>query len=143
MPRWRMLAVLSIASSSLLLGCAVDATPSAFVSRVTPGFPNVPWISGSTPTNDERMPDVVTNGLDACGRNLNQSPLWHQWPPCPTVEPTVWSSSRPRQLPISETSSSQELNQPWLEFIDFDWPCTPVNQAVHGGAVIVCGRSER
>ena len=123
MSRRRMLAVLSIASSAL--GCAVDAAPSAFAAQVTPGLSNVPWISGSTATNDERIPDVVANGLDACGRNLDHSRLWHQWPPCPTVEPTVWGASHRPRTPIAATSSSQELNQPWLEFIDFDWPRRP------------------
>jgi hypothetical protein len=132
---WRVLAVLSMASSSL--GCAVDSVPSAFVSRVTPGLSNVPWISGSTATNDERIPDVVSNGLDACGRDLEHSRLWRQWPPCPAVEPTAWRPSRPQRPPVSAMSSSQELNQPWLEFIDFDWPCSR-GPADGSKAVVTC-----
>jgi hypothetical protein len=34
-------------------------------------------------------------------------------------------------------SSSQELNQPWLEFIDFDWPCSR-GRADGSQAVVAC-----
>ena len=72
-----------------LLGCASDPTSQAVLAHVTPGLANVPWISGSTAIEDQQIPDVVSNGLEACGRGAEHPFLRGQWPPCPSPTPAV------------------------------------------------------
>jgi len=117
MKRWLSLAVLGFAP--LAMGCASDPASRAVMAHVTPGLSNVPWISGSTAINDQRIPDVVSNGLDACGRNLESSILWNQWPPCPVPTPPV---AGPLLLPTSASPASAELVHPWSESLSFVWP---------------------
>src|SRR5260370_32606654 len=95
MPRSKLL-VLSLA----LLGCASDPTSQAVLAHVTPGLANVPWISGSTATEDQAIPDVVSNGLEACGPGAEHPLLRGQWPPCP--KPTLAVSGQ-HLFPTSNT----------------------------------------
>jgi hypothetical protein len=138
----RMLPVFSIAMLAALAatGCASNPTSQAVLQRVTPGLVNVPWISGSTTTNDQRMPDVVSNGTEACGRDLEHSRLWNQWPPCPT--PSAPVAGR-QLLPTSDAMASAELVRPWQEVTLFEWPCTPASQVGQRGrpgssSVVLC-----
>jgi hypothetical protein len=114
-------AVLAVAP--LAGGCASTPTSRAFVDRVTPGLANVPWISHETFQDDQRSPDVVSNGLDACGRNLDHGMLWNQWPPCPSTGPHPVAGKR--LLPTSNAVASADLVRPWQESTVFPWPCTP------------------
>jgi hypothetical protein len=126
-----------------LSGCATTASSQevsqAVMSRLTPGLANVPWISGSTSTNDERIPDVVSNGLDACGRGFEHSRLWNQWPPCPKPTPPIAGRDL---LPTSTSQQSEELVRPWEESTVFAWPCTPMSEqpgpGEATGTVVIC-----
>jgi hypothetical protein len=130
----RTFLVLSIAP--LILGCASDPVSHAVLSRVTPGLANVPWLSGSTAIEDQRTPDVVSNGTEACGRGLDHSRLWDQWPQCfPVATPPVAGKEL---LPTSDGLASAELVRPWQEFTVFEWPCTPAAQAGESGTVVIC-----
>jgi hypothetical protein len=132
MPR-RILLVLPMVA--LLLGCASDPTSQAVLAHVTPGLANVPWISGSTAINDQKIPDVVSNGLEACGRGAEHQFLPGQWPPCPT--PTLAVSGR-ELLPTTDSEASAKLVRPWKESTVFEWPCTPVGRAGDSTTVILC-----
>ena len=70
MSRWLVLAVLSTASP--LLGCG---------SSVRAGLSNAPRLGG-TPTADNRVSDVVSNGDDACGAYAENGVLRNRVPPC-------------------------------------------------------------
>jgi hypothetical protein len=118
------LAVAPLAALSSL-GCAATPVSQAVVSRVTPGLSNVPWISGSPFYDDQRIPDVVSNGLDACERGFEggqkSSVLWNKWPPCPSVgTPAVAGKGL---LPTSDSTASADLVRPWEEVTLFSWPC--------------------
>ena len=131
----RTLLVLSLAT---LLGCASDPTTHAVLARVTPGLANVPWITGSTAIEDQQIPDVVSNGLEACGRGVEHPFLRGQWPPCPTPTPAVAGR---QLLPTSASEASAKLVQPWQEVTVFEWPCTPTVRAgagENGGAGVIC-----
>ena len=128
----RTLLVLSLAT---LLGCASDPTSQAVIAHVTPGLTNVPWISGSTAIDDQQTPDVVSNGLEACGRGAEHPYLRGQWPPCPTPVPAVAGREL---LPTSDSEASAKLVRPWQEVTVFDWPCTPAGRAGESAAGVVC-----
>jgi hypothetical protein len=128
----RTLFVLFLAT---LLGCASDPTSQAVLSHVTPGLANVPWISGSTAIEDQQTPDVVSNGLEACGRGAEHPYLRGQWPPCP--RPTAPVAGR-QLLPTSDSEASARLVRPWHEVTVFDWPCTPSARAGENGAGVIC-----
>jgi hypothetical protein len=127
----RTLLVLPLAL--LLLGCASDPTSQAVLSHVTPGLANVPWISGSTAIEDQQIPDVVSNGLEACGRGAEHPYLRGQWPPCPTPTPALAGR---QLLPTSDSEASAKLVRPWQESTLFDWPCTPADRAGENAGVI-------
>ena len=131
MPR-RTLILLPMA---LLLGCASDPTSQAVLAHVTPGLANVPWISGSTAIEDQRIPDVVSNGLEACGRGAEHPFLRGQWPPCPT--PTLAVAGQ-QLLPTTDSEASAKLVRPWQESTVFDWPCTPAGRAGESATVVIC-----
>jgi hypothetical protein len=135
MSRWSLFMMLCVAP--LAAGCASTPVSEAVAARVTPGLSNVPWISGSTATEDQRNPDVISNGLDACGRNLEHSRLWNQWPPCPVQQPAVAGR---QLLPTSDSKASAELVHPWQEVTLFGWPCTPRSRAPENEAVVICER---
>jgi hypothetical protein len=122
-----LLALLALAAASTTaLGCASTPVSQAVVQRVTPGLSNVPWISGSPFYDDQRIPDVVSNGLDACERSFEGGPkssvLWNKWPPCPsTGTPAVAGRGL---LPTSDSTASADLVRPWEEVTLFPWPCT-------------------
>jgi hypothetical protein len=128
----RTFIVLSLLS---LLGCASDPASQAVLSSVTPGLANVPWISGSTAIEDQQIPDVVSNGLEACGRGAEHPYLWNQWPRCPTPTPAVAGR---QLLPTSDSEASAKLVRPWKEFTVFDWPCTPAARAGESGEGVIC-----
>jgi len=128
----RTLLVLSLA---MLLGCASDPISQAVASHVTPGLSNVPWISGSTANEDQQIPDVVSNGPEACGRGTEQPYLWNQWPPCPTSTPAIAGR---QLLPTSDSEESATLVRPWQESTIFDWPCTPAGRGGENGAGVIC-----
>jgi hypothetical protein len=118
-----------------LLGCASDPTSQAVLSHLTPGLANVPWISGSTAIEDQAIPDVVSNGLEACGRGAEHPFLRGQWPPCPKpTAPTAGSLL----LPTSDDEASAKLVRPWEEVTLFAWPCTPAGQGGENGTGVIC-----
>jgi hypothetical protein len=135
MSRRNLIVLSALSLAPLLGGCASDPTSQAVLARVTPGLANVPWISGSTAIEDQQIPDVVSNGREACGRDLESSRLWNQWPPCPKSTAPVAGR---QLLPTSDGQASAELVRPWQEFTIFDWPCTPASQAGENGAGVVC-----
>ncbi len=132
MSPWRMLTVFVFAP---LFGCASTNVAPALAQRVTPGLSNVPWVSGSTAINDQRQPDVVSNGLDACGRYLEHGMLWHQWPPCPVPPPPVVG---PELLPTSASPSSAKLVSPWKESFVVEWPCAHLTRGTNSAMVVAC-----
>ena len=132
--------IVALATAPLLctgaLGCASTPVSQAVEARVTPGLSNVPWISGSPYYDDQRLPDVVSNGLDACERSFEGGPrssvLWNKWPPCPsTGTPAVAGKGL---LPTSDSTASADLVRPWEEVTLFSWPCsaTPVTGEITG-----------
>jgi hypothetical protein len=120
-----------------LLGCASDPVSQAVRASVTPGLANAPWISGSTATEDEQIPDVVSNGLEACGRGAEHPYLRGQWPPCPKPTPPAPVAGR-ELLPTSDDKASAELVRPWQEVTVFDWPCAPAGRSGENGVGVIC-----
>jgi hypothetical protein len=119
-----------------LLGCASDPVSHAVLVSVTPGLANAPWISGSTAIEDEQTPDVVSNGLEACGRGAEHPYLRGQWPPCPKPAPAPVAG--PELLPTSDDLASAELVHPWQEVTVFDWPCAPAARSGENGVGVIC-----
>ena len=134
-PTHLVLSMVLFSVAPLSGGCASTPTSQAVASRVTPGLTNVPWISGSTAIDDERPPDVISNGPEACGRDLEHSRLWNQWPPCLTQRPAVAGR---QLLPTSDGKPSAALVHPWQETTVFGWPCTHRSRASDDAAVVIC-----
>jgi hypothetical protein len=115
MLRWLALAVFSIVSTA---GCG---------SSVQSGLANAPRLGG-TPTVDNRVSDVISNGPDACGVYAEHGVLRNQVPPCPTWTPIhplsgwAWPAA-------SEAAPSGGLVEPWLNHFYLGWPCSPRSQA--------------
>ncbi len=128
MSRWRMLTALCLVP--LAIGCThASAREVDFSPRPTVGLANAPALYGSTPSNDQRQHDVVSNGLESCGRYLENGVLRYQWPPCPvpkaaaaTVQPLSLSTKAP---PIKTTvKASAAPVTPWPEKFVVEWPCS-------------------
>jgi hypothetical protein len=77
-----------ILPSSLTCGCTVQ-----------PGLTNAPQLGGTTIV-DPRVHDVIANGPDSCGRNMDSGPLRYRVIPCPRGSPS------PSQPPPSARSPS-------------------------------------
>jgi hypothetical protein len=121
-----------------VLGCASDPTSQAVLSHLTPGLANVEWINaGPNGIEDQQLPpqDVVSNGLEACGRGAEHPFLRGQWPPCP--KPAAPIAGR-ELLPTSDDEASARLVQPWQEVTVFDWPCTPAGRGGETGTGVIC-----
>lgn len=132
-----VLSIVLFSAAPLSGGCASTPISQAVASRVTPGLTNVQWISGSTDIADERPPDAISNGPEACGRDLEHSRLWSQWPPCLTQQPAVAGR---QLLPTSDGKPSAALVHPWHETTLFGWPCTPRSRTANDAAVVICER---
>jgi hypothetical protein len=108
MSRWLVLAVLSTAAS--VLGCG---------SSVRPGLSNAPRLGG-TPTVDNRISDVVSNGDDACAAYAENGVLRYRVPPCESWANT--RSSYELTLPsVGEPPGA--LVKPWVVHFYVGWPC--------------------
>jgi hypothetical protein len=124
MSRWRMLTVLCLVP--LALGCT-HATARAvdFSPRPAVGLANAPALYGSSPANDQRQHDAVANGLESCGRYLENGVLRYQWPPCRPAPPTI--TATPQLLSVSTTAgapASAASVTPWSERFVVEWPCS-------------------
>ncbi len=118
-----------------LFGCASDPTSQAVLSHLTPGLTNVPWISGSTAIEDQTIPDVVSNGIEACGRGAEHPFLRGQWPPCPKPAAPIAGVAGRQLLPTSDDEESAKLVRPWQEVTLFEWPCTPAGRGGETGVM--------
>jgi hypothetical protein len=110
----------------LLVGAVLVQTSSACSSVVQPGLANAPTL-GTTSTAEARVTDVIANGLDSCGRELDPGPLRHRIPKCPTVTERATPISFRFVLPPGSTGD--DVVQPWLEHYYSGWPCS------HGGGL--------
>jgi hypothetical protein len=126
MSRWRMLTVLGLVL--LAVGCARTTTTAVdFSPRPAVGLANAPALYGSAPANDQRPHDAVANGLESCGRYLENGVLRYQWPPCPVPRPLA---TVPQLLPLSSSSTltprsaSTSSATPWREKFFIEWPCS-------------------
>jgi len=135
MSRWRMLTVLCLVP--LGFGCT-HATARAvdFSPRPAVGLANAPALYGSPPADDQREHDAVANGLESCGRYLENGVLRYQWPACPAPQATT---AAPQPLSVSTkatatikataptkataTASAASL-APWRERFVVEWPCS-------------------
>jgi len=128
MPRGCTIVVL--AAVAALGGCAsnpslqkvadtvVDKTQPV-TQYVTIGLPNVQWPTGAEYYNDEKPQDVVANGPEACGRDLDHQVLRGQWPPCQGEKPVL---AGPQLLPTSGNAEAQRETRPWKERDVYPWP---------------------
>jgi hypothetical protein len=118
----------------LAIGCT-SATGKAvdFSPRPTVGLANAPALYGSAPANDQRQHDVVANGLESCGRYLENGVLRYQWPPCPAPQATLVSPATVQPLatvqppsPSAKASApaSAASATPWPEKFVVEWPCS-------------------
>jgi len=110
MSRWLVLTVLSAALP--LFGCA---------SSVRPGLSNAPRLGG-TPTADNRIGDVVSNGDDACGVYAEHGVLPNRIPPCQSRSAANPPPGSEPLLPASVAPPSP-LVEPWLDHFYIGWPC--------------------
>lgn len=107
MSRWPVLAVSSIA---LLEGCTAS---------VEAGLANGPRLGGSG-IADERVHDVISNGVDSCGRFATHGALRGRTPACATVTHPVAGATL---LPAAAGSKGEGLVGPWLKHFYVGWPC--------------------
>jgi hypothetical protein len=119
-----------------LFGCASTPTSEAVMQRLTPGLANVQWLGQLNYTQDQPIPDVVSNGLEACGRGADHQWLPNQWPPCP--KPSTPPIAGQQLLPTSDAEASARLVQPWEEVTLFPWPCTPAGRGGEKGTGVEC-----
>jgi hypothetical protein len=129
MSRWRLLTVLGLVP--MALGCTHATTTAVdFSPKPSVGFANAQALYGSPPSNDEKQHDVVANGLEACGRYLENGVLRYQWPPCPAPQ----ASGGPQLLPIATSASARASGgasvstsassvTPWHDKFVVEWPC--------------------
>jgi hypothetical protein len=109
---YRAMAMMAVALSGLVLGCV----------RVQPGLANAPAL-GTTPGADgrqhDRGHDVIANGEDSCGRQLDDAgPLRNRVPPC-VGAPEPASSS----LVNWSSPFEREVVRRWLEHYHSAWAC--------------------
>jgi hypothetical protein len=143
MLRWRMLTGLGLVS--LVIGCThATATTVDFSPRPAVGLANAPALYGSAPSNDQRQHDVVSNGLESCGRYLENGVLRYQWPPCPAPQVQSQASFAPTAasvplVPISRSATSAASVTPWHEKFVVEWPCAhkPLDEG-ESLAVVAC-----
>jgi hypothetical protein len=110
MSRWLVLAVLSTALP--IIGCG---------SSVRAGLSNAPRLGG-TPTADNRVSDVVSNGDDACGAYAENGVLRNRVPPCQSRAPVTGRASYEVTVPsVGEPPGA--LVEPWLDHFYVGWPC--------------------
>jgi|HubBroStandDraft_4_1064222.scaffolds.fasta_scaffold32001_3 hypothetical protein len=160
MSRWRMLTVIGLVP--LAIGCTHQTARDAdFSPRPSVGLANAQGLYGSPPSNDQGPPrDVVSNGLESCGRYLENGVLRYQWPPCPA--PQVGVSAPPASLQVGvsapPTSLTQQLlpvatratrstlsasSAPWREKFFVEWPCShKLLLEGEGLAVVACAVPE-
>jgi hypothetical protein len=110
MSRWLVLAVLSTALS--VLGCG---------SSLRAGLSNAPRLGG-TPTTDNRIADVVSNGDDACGAYAENGVFRNRIPPCQSWAPATARAVNEVAVPaVGEPPGS--LVKPWVDHFYVGWPC--------------------
>ena len=108
MSRWLLLAVFSIMPA---FGCASTVGVNA-------GLANAPRLGG-TPTVDNRVSDVISNGNDACGVTGGEAgPLPNRIPPCAS-----WAPGKPLAAVVSPPAPQSGLVEPWLNHFYVGWPC--------------------
>jgi hypothetical protein len=109
MSRWLLFTVFSMLPA---LGCA--SSPVA----VGAGLANAPRLGG-TPTVDDRVADVVSNGNDACGVTGGEAgPLPNRIPPC-----VSWTPGLPLAAVVAPPPPPSGLVEPWLNHFYVGWPC--------------------
>jgi hypothetical protein len=140
-----MLTVLGLVP--MAIGCTHSAATAVdFSPRPAVGLANAPALYGSAPTNDQRQHDVVANGLEACGRYLENGVLRYQWPPCPAPQVASPPSAGLQLLPVSASATSAPARAstaasvtPWREKFVVEWPCShKLLTEGEGLAVVAC-----
>jgi hypothetical protein len=100
--------------------CASVAT-LACACAVHPGLANAPQLGG-TADADPRVHDVIANGQDSCGRQLDPGPLRNRLIPCPRT-------TQPRSTAMSFAPSPEynEIVTPWVEHYHWRWACPSID----------------
>jgi len=110
-----------------LLGLTTAVSLSAFAcaGTVHPGLANAPRL-GEAADADPRVHDVIANGQDSCGRQLDPGPLRNRLIPCPgaTHPPATAMSFVP-------SANSNEIVRPWLEHYHWRWACPSVEHKLN------------